>query len=178
MPRPYSNPCFKGRTLRTFGIAFLCALGPSALAAQPRDPDPANSAPVIVAVVQRFIDAMMAQDTAYLRAASLPQATVVVSQFPAAPTDTVVVRPMATQIANIGSRRQRWVGRVWTPTITVNGNTAVFIAPYDSWSDGKFSNCGMDHYILARSGERWLVSQLLYTVQRAGCTPSPLGPPP
>ena len=53
----------------------------------------------------------------------------------------------------------------------------MFVAPYDVWYDGRFANCGIDHYVFVRSGDRWLVSQLLYTRQREGCEPAPMGPP-
>jgi hypothetical protein len=87
------------------------------------------------------------------------------------------VRTLEEVIAGLARETRRFVGRVWATRVSVEGPIAVFIAPYDAWYDGRFSHCGIDHYILARSGDRWLVSQLIFTRQREGCAPSPLGPP-
>jgi len=131
----------------------------------------------VSAAVQRYINALMSRDTAYIRAASLPHATTVASSVPALPGQAPSVTTLHETIDALARRTQQFAGRVWSPHVAIEGGVAVFIAPYDAWFDGKFSHCGIDHYILVRSGNRWLVSHLAYTRQREGCAPSPLGPP-
>ncbi len=157
-----------------WGLLALATIGrPSALQAQAAPATPAE----ITAVVQRYIDAMQARDTAYVRAALLPGFTQVAVRHPGGEADVPRIRTVDEVVADIAARKGTWVGRVWAPSVSVHGGVAVFIAPYDSWYDGRLTNCGSDHYILARSGGRWLISQLIYTVQREHCPPSPLRPP-
>ncbi len=132
---------------------------------------------MIVNVVQRYVDAMMAKDTAYLRSATLPAATFVTIVVPEAADAAPTLRTADEFIAGQGQSTRRFLGRIWTPRVTVEGPIAVFIAPYDAYFDDAFSHCGIDHYIFARSGRRWLVSHLIFTRQREGCPASPLGPP-
>jgi hypothetical protein len=87
------------------------------------------------------------------------------------------VRTTDEFITGQGQSTRRFLGRIWAPRVSVEGPIAVFIAPYDAYFDGAFSHCGIDHYILAQSGGRWMVSQLIFTRQREGCPVSPLGPP-
>lgn len=132
---------------------------------------------MIVAVVQRYIDAMMAKDTTFLRAATLPGATFVAIAVRGAADAVSTVRTADEFIAGQGQRTQRFLGRIWSPRVSVEGPIAVFIAPYDAYLDGAFSHCGIDHYILAREADRWRVTQLIFSRQGEGCPPSPLGPP-
>lgn len=157
-------------SIRTALLALLLSLGPAPLLAQ------SDSAEVSRAV-QRYIVALEQRDTAYIRAASLPRYTSISSSFPAAPGQTATVRTLDESIANLAQRTRRFRGRVWDERIQIAGDIAVYIAPYDAWFDGVFSHCGVDHYIFVRSAGRWLVSQLLFTVQREGCPPAPFPDP-
>lgn len=138
--------------------------------------DPSGNAE-ISATVQRYINALKTRDTAYIRAASLPQATSIAIAVPALPNQGANVRTVDDVIAGLARETRRFDGRVWSPRISIEHGIAVFIAPYDAWFDGRFSHCGIDHYILVRSGNRWLVSQLAFTRQSEGCAPAPMGPP-
>jgi hypothetical protein len=131
----------------------------------------------ISATVQRYIDALKTRDTAYIRTASLPQATLIAIAVPALPNQAATVRTVGDVIAGLAHETRRFDGRVWSPRISIEHGIAIFIAPYDAWYDGRFSHCGIDHYILVRSGNLWLVSQLVFTRQREGCAPAPMGPP-
>ena len=131
---------------------------------------------MIVAVVQQYIHAMSARDTSQLRQTTLAGASFVSLMVPGAPADQPRVRTVDEFIAGQGRETRRFVGRIWAARVSVEGPIAVLIAPYDAYFDGVFSHCGTDHYIMARSGGRWLVSQLIWTVQRDNCPASPLGP--
>jgi hypothetical protein len=43
--------------------------------------------------------------------------------------------------------------------------------------DGGFSHCGIDSFELVRTDGSWKLTGGIYTVEREGCAPSPLGPP-
>lgn len=161
----------RAAVLRAAVVSCLAAGG---LAAQAPDSDATSE---IVRTVDRYINALKTRDTAYIRAASLSQATSIAISFPALPGQLPTIRSVDETIAALARETRRFDGRVWSPRVSVEGGIAVFIAPYDAWYDGQFSACGVDHYILVRSGDRWLVSQLLYTRQREGCPPPPMGPP-
>ena len=66
---------------------------------------------------------------------------------------------------------------MWAPVVQVQGRIASVWTPYDFHIDGRFSHCGIDTITLLRTDAGWRIAGLLYTVQRTGCAPSPLGPP-
>ncbi|HEV2448486.1 MAG TPA: nuclear transport factor 2 family protein [Candidatus Sulfopaludibacter sp.] len=67
--------------------------------------------------------------------------------------------------------------RIWEPKVLVRGRIANVWAEYDFWSNGKFGHCGIDTFLLLKTGEGWKVFSLTYTMETEGCKPSPLGPP-
>jgi hypothetical protein len=67
--------------------------------------------------------------------------------------------------------------RMWSPQVRVYKGIATLWAPYDFWLNGAFSHCGIDSFELAKTSEGWKLTSGIYTVERTGCTPSPLGPP-
>jgi hypothetical protein len=156
-------------------LAMLLLL--SAVAPAARAQTSAADSATIVGVVERYIEAMSARDTAYLRAASLPRMTFVSLRPAPGPDDRAAERSLDEYLASLPRESRRFLGRIWSPVVWVQGPLASLVAPYDAYYDGQFSHCGVDHYILAWSGGRWLVSQLIFTRQREGCPPSPLGPP-
>jgi len=127
----------------------------------------------ITGVVQRYVDALMARDTEYIRAASMPTAVSLGLRSDAPPDDVAMGRTVDVVIADLARETRRMVGRVWSPRVTLTGRVALFTAPYAVWFDGKLSHCGIDHYIMAWSGSRWLVSQVIFTRETAGCAPPP-----
>jgi hypothetical protein len=170
-PPLHSRPT-RATLVRLVVLALLSAAAPSARA----QTSAADSA-TIVGVVERYIEALSARDTAYLRAASLPRMTFVSVRAEPGPDDRAAERALDEYLASLAREPRRSVGRIWSPVVTVQGPLASLVAPYDAYYDGQFSHCGLDHYVLARSGGQWLVSQLIFTRQREGCRSHPLGPP-
>jgi hypothetical protein len=80
-------------------------------------------------------------------------------------------------LRTITQGRERLLERMWTPVVRVQGAIATLWTPYDFHVDGRFSHCGVDTATLLRTGGGWRIAALVYTVQRTGCAPSPLGPP-
>jgi hypothetical protein len=65
---------------------------------------------------------------------------------------------------------------MWDPDVRIHGAIAVVWTRYDFWVDGKFSHCGVDAFDLVKTAEGWRIAGGVYTVERTGCPPSPLGP--
>lgn len=82
-----------------------------------------------------------------------------------------------TQLINrFSGAGPRMVERYWDPTVLIEGNIALFWAPYDFHVDGNFSHCGIDSFQLVKREGSWLLSNLSWTRQYDNCAPSPLGP--
>ena len=65
--------------------------------------------------------------------------------------------------------------RIWNPEVRVHGLIATVWAPYDFWTDGKFSHCGVDLFDLIKTAEGWKISGGAFTMEST-CEPSLLGP--
>ena len=147
-------------------ISFI-ALSPRTAAAQ-------DSAAVI-AVVQRFFDAMSRQDSVSARAVLAPGAHL--SSIRVGGTGPVRHQSDSAFITLVATTKQKLLERMWTPSVRVSGDIASLWTPYDFHIDGKFSHCGVDVFDLLRTTAGWQIVSVVYTVQPQGCAPSPLGPP-
>lgn len=159
-------------------VAALVAAVPVRLHAQSAAADTEHAA--VLAVAQRALDAIGTRDTAAARATMLPTAQLHAipgagagSGAPLAPRRSTVDE----FVASLGAGTQKFLERIWKPTVLVHGTIAHVWAPYDFHVDGKFSHCGVDSFMLGRVAEEWKIIELAYTVERTGCAPSPLGEP-
>ncbi len=130
----------------------------------------------IVALVQTFFDGIAARDAALMSRLFLPGAQV---QSVREDGGQWVVRTLAADEASrsIAANKSRLLERMWNPEVRVHGRIATLAAPYDFHADGVFSHCGTDAFQLVKTPDGWRFSGVLYTVERQGCSPSPLGPP-
>jgi hypothetical protein len=151
--------------------SLSASLGGRALHAQATPGDPA-----VVAAVQRLFDAMAAHDTAAARSLLVPG-----TRFVSISNDTGPGIPRiqgdSAFLRMLAGRADRLLERMWSPVVQVQGRIANVWTPYDFHIDGRFSHCGIDVVTLLRTDAGWQIAGLLYTVQRTGCAPSPLGPP-
>lgn len=94
--------------------------------------------------------------------------------------DTVAIRHRTNQawLRQLAVMRDTIVERFWEPTVLVHGPLAVLWTPYDIYRNGSFLHCGVDAFTLVRSASGWRIATVVYTVEPAGCPPSPLGPLP
>jgi hypothetical protein len=86
-------------------------------------------------------------------------------------------QPHAAFLRSLAAGRQPLLERMWSPEVRVHGPVATVWTPYDFYVDGEFSHCGVNVFTLVRADGRWQVAGVAYTVERADCPPSPLGPP-
>lgn len=144
-------------------MALLAA--PTLATAQSTDADAAY------AVVTRLFDGMRTRDTASMRAAFAPGATL---QSVGADGQ---VRPTPID-AWIGSVANASAGvvldeRLGTPVVQVSGNLATVWVEYWFFASERFSHCGFDAFTLARADGSWRIMSVADTRQRDGCSAPP-----
>jgi hypothetical protein len=60
----------------------------------------------------------------------------------------------------------------------VSGPVAMVWLPYDFYSDGKWSHCGVDLFTFLKADGRWRIATLVWSVEQPpACAPHPDGPP-
>jgi hypothetical protein len=158
---------------RTLLATALLLPAAGALRAQPARGDSA----AVVATVQRLFDGMARRDTAALRALLLPGTRFVALPVDGAATPAPRAQTDSAFLRSLVARPERLLERMWTPAARVAGPIATVWTPYDFHRDGAFSHCGIDTVTLLRTADGWRIAALVYTVQREGCAPSPLGAP-
>jgi len=130
----------------------------------------------IVAIVQTFFDAMARRDPAMALKVVLPE-----GRFSSVREEggKRVIRSFSNQedIGKWAKRTDTYLERMWSPEVRLHGHMAVVTAPYDFYLNGTFSHCGIDVFELLETADGWRISGGVYTVQKAACPPSPLGPP-
>lgn len=87
------------------------------------------------------------------------------------------IRTREEFLGGLAEGEATFVERIWEPTVEVTGRIAMVWAPYDFYSDGVFSHCGVDVLAFLKMAEGWKVTSVTYNVVRDGCPPSPLGVP-
>lgn len=128
----------------------------------------------VQAASQALFDALGSRDTAALRALMLPTGV-----FVASVDGDVRVSDVDQITESLGSGGPALLERMWDPEVRVSAGIATVWTRYDFHRDGTFSHCGIDAFQLVKAADgEWRVASVIYTVQREGCAPSPLGPPP
>jgi Putative lumazine-binding len=156
--------------------AFVCACALVILVsarAHAQDPDRAH----VLATVQSFFDSMEKADAELAKKILMPDARF----FSAAERDgKVTIRP-STGDAFVASfsnpNRGKALERMWDPEVRVRGSIAQVWTRYDFHNNGAFSHCGIDAFNLVKTDDGWKIASAMWTVERTGCAPSPLGAP-
>jgi Putative lumazine-binding len=124
--------------------------------------------------VQVFFDAMTARDVDGMRKVLLAEGRF---HF----VDTRQAEPLhgtftgEESFGRLQKSTQTHRERIWDPDVRVRGPIAIVWAPYDFWTDGTFSHCGVDAFDLVKTDEGWRIVGGTFTME-AKCAPSPLGP--
>ncbi len=165
---------------RLLAVLLLATL-PRVTGAQAASPaarsDSAATVSAVVAVAKGLLTAISTRDTTLARRLLLPGAQLASIPDPASPTAVGRMQSDNEFVATLATAKPVYLERLWNPTVFVHGSLAVVRAPYDFFLDGKFSHCGVDVFTLLRSRGEWRITHVVYTTQRQGCAPSPLGAP-
>ena len=152
-------------------VVALAALLPAAARAQEAD------RAQVIAAVQSFFDSMEKADADLAKKILMPDARF----FSAAERDgKMMVRPSSGDafVASFSNpNRGKALERMWDPEVRIQGSIAQVWTRYDFHNNGKFSHCGIDAFSLVKTDEGWKITSAMWTVERTGCAPSPLGAP-
>jgi Domain of unknown function (DUF4440) len=154
----------------------LCVLALAVLVPVPAHAQDADRAQVIAAV-QSLFDSMEKADAELARKVLMPDARF----FSASERDgNMTVRPSTGEAFVAGfanPNRGKALERMWNPEVRVQGLIAQVWTHYDFHNNGTFSHCGIDAFGLVKTDDGWKIASAMWTVERTGCAPSPLGPP-
>ena len=128
----------------------------------------------ILQTIDQFFDAMTARDSARLQALTIQGSLSIWAANPPEQKELNLIN-YTQLIQRFSGEGPELVERYWNPTVLIEGNIAVFWAPYDFHIDGAFSHCGIDSFQLVKREGQWLISNLSWTRQYENCEPSPLG---
>ena len=154
--------------MRALTLAAALVTASSALSAQSVSSAPPDSA-AVMAVVHQVFDAMRSRDSSALRATFAPGAQMISAGMR---NGTAVVEAESPDgfIAAVGKPSDaKWDERIYHPEVRLDGNLATVWAEYDFYLGEKFSHCGVDAFMLARTTDGWKIVSLADTRRRDGC---------
>lgn len=138
-------------------------------------PAPINpDAVAVAAAVQHTFDGLAAHDSMMLAATVLPEANFQRWGVDSTGTWRTVNMSGAAFTSRLGQPGPAYLERTWDADVQVDGDVAVFIAPYDFWVERTCSHCGYDAITLLRNGDvtsdfrGWRIASLTYTVDASG----------
>lgn len=160
---------YPGALVRLASIGL--GLGSVAPAAPPVQ-DPAEPAP-IVAVVERFFDALRRSDTAATRAFFLPNARIL--PVPPSPAQAVPPGLSVDQFVAFAGRNPAgsWIERIWSPSVHRSGPLADLWFSYDLYHGAAFGQCGVNGVQMVETGEGWKILAMTFTAVKVGCAEHP-----
>lgn len=122
------------------------------------------------AVVSSLFDAMRTRDTAAMHATFDP-AAVLQSIGPSG----VTVDPVHEWLSSVAGARAGVVldERLGPQQVQLDGAIASVWVPYHFFVGERFSHCGVDAFVLAKSAGSWRIISVADTRQREGCAPLP-----
>jgi hypothetical protein len=124
--------------------------------------------------VQRTFDGLAAHDSVAIATVVLPDAN-----FQRWAADSIGIWRTVnmsgnTFISRLGQPGPAYLERTWETSVRIDGDVAVFTAPYDFWVEQSCSHCGIDVITLIRSAaldsefRGWRIASLTYTVDARG----------
>ena len=142
---------------------------------RPTTPAPVTpDADAVRAAVQHTFDGLAAHDSTMLAAVILPDANFQRWGSDSTGTWRTVNMSGSAFTSRLGQSGPAYLERTWEAEIRIDGDVAVFSAPYDFWVEKTCSHCGYDAITLVRSGaiesdfRGWRIASLTYTVDASG----------
>jgi hypothetical protein len=152
--------------LMTFGALLLLVAAP----AEAQEPPPHPEAQVM-AVVNQLFDAMRAADAGAVTGLFHPDLEKMASS--GVQRDGVpIVRfgDLAGFAASVGSASPGdFDERLGNPQIRIDDNLATVFTPYVFYLKGQLSHCGVNVFLVARTGDEWKIVGLADTRRTQGC---------
>ena len=146
--------------------AFLCVVAGATAPAQTPAQHPEEAA--ILAVIDRFMQAISTNDSALMAELRIEGGSTIVSRRdPAGGEAPLVTRRVFTP--STSSRPSTNKERYWDPVVHVRSGIAVVWTPYEFWADGKSSHCGIDVFDLMKEKGVWKIANAMWTVEPEAC---------
>ena len=137
--------------------------------------DEADDRATVVAMVQKFFDAMTDRNVEGMRAMLTPDG--LFYGYREGPDGLQVMRPTHQQyVDGLAGGDRRLVERFWDPQVLLHDRMAVVWTPYDLFVDGTFSHCGIDSFSFLKTDEGWQITGIVFSMEAENCAASPLGP--
>lgn len=150
--------------VRLAALVALAALAGAPVAAQSPDHEAAYQ------VITRLFDSMRARDTAAMRSAFVPNASMQSLTASGVKFDAVDGWINSIGRAPAGLLLDE---RLANPVIHVDGDLANVWVDYWFFAGDRFSHCGVDAFLLAKQGGTWKVFSVVDTRRTQGCPPAP-----
>jgi hypothetical protein len=162
---------------RYVSVLFLtAAISSTSFAQQSAAPrqDTAASRAEVLAVVTQLFDGMRKRDTAAMRAAFHPGASLL-SSSERNGTPSVSSSPIDSWISSIATAPPGTVldERLMNTVVRVQDGLASVWTEYEFWAGERFSHCGVDAILLGKTASGWKVLSIADTRQRTGCKQTP-----
>ena len=125
----------------------------------------ASEEKAVLAVVQKFFDALAARDADAMRAVLTPE-----GRYYSVRDGAVAGASHAELAARLPAGKEKLLERMRNPRVTIRRGIAAVWTEYDFHRDGKFSHCGVDSFNLVKMPEGWRIAGLIYTVEPQGCS--------
>jgi hypothetical protein len=146
-------------------ILLVLAIVVSATPLRAQSARPTAEEVAVLAVIDRFMQAITTSDAAALAALRLDERAMTTMARPVAGGGIGIARRAPSMDVLPKGLRERY----WDPTVLVRGSIAVVWAPYEFWRDGKTTHCGVDVFDLVKQEGAWRIAHTMYTVEPDAC---------
>lgn len=137
--------------------------------------DEADDRKAVIAVVDAFFAGMTAKDIDAMRKIMTDDG--ILYGYRESPEGLSVFNPThADYLDGLAARESVPIERYWDPTVMLHDRLAVVWTPYDFYSDGVFSHCGINNFSMMKTDDGWRITGVVFSMETEGCEPSPLGP--
>jgi hypothetical protein len=150
-------------------LLLATLLIPSALAAQAPAAAPADEKAAVMAVVTRLFDGMRKGDSAMIRSAFHPGATLTTATLGQNQT-LQRVQPIDGFVRSVGVPRPEALDeRIKNEIVHIDGALASVWVDYSLYIGTRFSHCGVDAFQLVKTPDGWKITALADTRRQTGC---------
>lgn len=137
--------------------------------------DEAEDHKAVIAVVDAFFAGMTAKDVDSMRKI-MTEDGILYGYRETAEGLSVINPTHSSYLDSLAARESVPVERYWDPTVMLHDRLAVVWTPYDFYSDGVFSHCGVNSFSMLKTEDGWKITGVVFSMEPEGCEPSPLGP--
>jgi hypothetical protein len=153
------------------GVCALAAVAVSPAVASGQEIGDEEAEAQAVAVIEQLFDAMRAADSATVRKLFADEMTQFGSSSTSGDGTPAIGFTSKEQFVGLigGAAAGALDEQIIIRDVMVDDNMVTVVTPYEFYFDGNFSHCGVDVFVIARTGDGWKIVSLVDTRRRAGC---------